>query len=254
MSDLHDTTAAALEIPDDLRINSVSAGSILSESFRMLGQNFSSTIILSALVHLPTLLLIIATGGVNPAANGLRMLGDMVLGNLVAGAVTYSVVMRLSGQPVGALKALGKGLQRFFPVIAVGMVAQILIGLGFVALIVPGFIIMCALYVVIPAIVVERPGVFGALKRSSDLTSGYKTQIMGAAFVIGFVWVVLFFILSLVTGGMSSNGLTLGYQITQWMLTMLTGAWAAAAAAVTYHDLRVGKDGVQVDELVSVFD
>jgi hypothetical protein len=39
-----------------------------------------------------------------------------------------------------------------------------------------------------------------------------------------------------------------------WVLSVVVGAWNSVAAAVTYHDLRVVKEGAGAEDLARVFD
>jgi len=104
--------------------------------------------------------------------------------------------------------------------------------------------------VAVPACVVERLGPFRSLGRSRALTKGYRWRIFG-------IWLVL----ALVSGiGSNILGLILapaGTAITVlvsmvWQASMT--AYQAISAAVIYHDLRVAKEGVDIEHIASVFD
>jgi hypothetical protein len=194
---------------------------------------------------------------------------------------SYGVVSDLRGQHASVGATLAKGLSRFFPVIGSAIIliiimivvslvmaimfamvfsgspelAMILVGCGMGAM-------YSVYYVTIPSAVMERPGVVGALGRSSELTSGRRGGV--------FALLVLIFLAKF---GM--NKVLEGIMIDQEALmedpdaiwTMLkNGIWAqmavdiifsmftAAIACVTYYLLRSEKEGTSADELAAVFD
>jgi hypothetical protein len=239
-------------------LGGISIGAILSRSLTMLWKNLPAILIVSMLVQLPSLLLLFHYSSGDAPANGLRtynaIRGSIALGlaPLAAGPVTYIVFMRLRGTPVGTLQALVVGLRRLLPTLAVSILVGLSVLVGSLFFVIPGQIAMLAFYVAVPAAVIEKPGVFGALGRSVQLTSGYRWSIFGALFLMGLVGVVLGF----VSGSVALGDYVPGRNalIVAWGVTVLTGAWGAAAAAVTYHDLRLTKDGAQTDDLARVFD
>ena len=123
--------------------------------------------------------------------------------------------------------------------------------LGTLLLIVPGIILWTMWYVAFPACVLEGIGPFEALSRSSFLTSGSRWKVLGLALVIVLIIAVPGAILQ------SVLGLTLGWSglvIGAYVGRVLGGALAAIVAAVLYHELRVAKEGVDVDRIAAVFD
>jgi hypothetical protein len=260
MSDIVGTEAILPPAPGDIgaSIRSVTAGTILSRSFDVYKKAFGSIVLLTALMHLPGLVLQLANQGVAPRDATANLLAQtvvrMLLGSVATGAVTYSVFMRLRGQTASALTALGVAFKRLLPMIGVALLAFLLMGFATLLLVVPGIIVYCMLYVAVPAVVVERPGVMGALSRSAELTKGYKMSIFLAALVL----VVMSAVLGGFIGGVGVATMILtngshAFIVAMWAVTVLTGGWMAVAAAVTYHDLRVDKDGVQVDDLAAIF-
>ncbi len=261
MSDIPGNEAVLSPLPDDAPISfrTVSVGGILSGSFGVFRQAFGQVVLLTALMRLPGLLLQLANQGASPAASmgntGAQTLLNLVLGSVATGAVTYSVFMRLRGRPASTLTALGVAFKRLLPMIGVALMAGLFMTLATFLLIIPGIIVFCMLYVAVPAVVVERTGVFGALSRSAALTKGYKWSIFGA--------MVVLLIVAMVLGGLAGGiGVVLhlflpgsyAFILVTWVVSMIVGGWMAVAAAVTYHDLRVEKDGVQIEDLARVFD
>ncbi|HEY6099658.1 MAG TPA: hypothetical protein VIW03_09525, partial [Anaeromyxobacter sp.] len=117
-------------------------------------------------------------------AFGLVWAFTIVAAVIQAGAVTFGTVRHLSGERARFLEMLRAGFRRGLPVVAVGFVLWIAVVLGMLLLFVPGLLMLVASSVAIPAAVVERPGVIGAIKRSFALTRGCRGALFAAGFVI----------------------------------------------------------------------
>ncbi len=178
----------------------------------------------------------------------------MLLFVVEAGAITHGVIQHLAGKPVSLGAMVATGLRRFFPLLAVGLLCYLMMAVGLVLLVVPGVFFATALTVAIPAVVVERPGVFGAIKRSFALTKGKRLTIFTAVLVL---LVVTFgvtlsgsFLLPLLTAPISPMiGTLVGLAVNVVFGTLL---WVAPG--VVYHDLRVAKEGVATAQLAAIFD
>jgi hypothetical protein len=233
-------------------------GAVLSRAFELLFRDFGKFFLLTALAWSPLLVF----GLVN--LDGTREPGGATVTVLVAGAllwlalsvlgqavILYGAFQQMAGRSFAIGESLSRGLSRFFPVIGVMICAGIGVAAGSVLLIVPGIILYVMWSVALPACVVEQLGPFESLSRSSDLTKGQRWQVFGIVFVIGFVnqivqGVVQFLLIALGGAVISAVGTFL------WMA--LIGTYQAIAVAVIYHDLRVLKEGIDVDRIISVFD
>ena len=98
--------------------------------------------------------------------------------------LTYGVVRHLRGGPAGFAQTFFESIRRLLPVALIAIVVGIATVVGFALLIVPGVIIGLMLWVAVPAAAVERNGL-GALRRSRELTQGYKGQLFGLALLLG---------------------------------------------------------------------
>ena len=108
-----------------------------------------------------------------------------LLNILVSAALTYGVVMELQGKRASIGACVSTGLVRFFPALGVGLLTILAVVGGCLLLVIPGIMVACALYIAMPISVIEKPGVMGALRRSRELTTGYKAQIFGLMFLLG---------------------------------------------------------------------
>jgi hypothetical protein len=102
-----------------------------------------------------------------------------------------------------------------------------------------------------PACVVEERGVWSSLGRSGQLTEGYRWKI--------FVLMSLMYAADSVVDGVIGQALSqvaggipelAGHAI--W--NGIWGAFFAILAVVTYHDLRVAREGVDTEQIAAVFE
>ena len=120
------------------------------------------------------------------------------------------------------------------PLLAVGVLFAIGVGIGFILLIVPGLYLMTIWCVVAPVTVLEHPGVFAAFGRSRELVRGYGWAVFGVILGIFFAVVLVSIIASLVASGLGS----FGRALVQWAVDTAVAPVAALAATVLYLTLR----------------
>jgi hypothetical protein len=186
----------------------------------------------------------------------------MLLNIFVSASLTYGVVMDLQGHRASIGSCVATGFARFFPVLGVAILSALAVAGGMIALIVPGIIIACMLYVATPASVLEKPGLIGALKRSRELTAGHKGGIFGLLLilgVLGFGANMLVQTVFLPNAGDPSHLEETYHRIPTYMYADLTravivGSISAVMAAVAYYYLRSEKEGTTADELAKVFE
>lgn len=230
---------------------------MIGRSFPIWLRNFVPFTILSLIVYLPLLVYAFVTfggGEVTEAAEKRYDLISTVAGRLldliVTGAVVYGVFQQVRGQPAGLVDCLRVGLTRLLPVLGVGIIVGILVALGTVALVIPGIILQLMYWVAVPVAVVERLGVVGSMKRSAQLTSGVKGTIFLILLVLFLIQFAVIF--GVVVAASASDSAAFQVLITL-LVAIPFGALTAVTNAVAYHDLRVAKEGVGIEELVRVF-
>ena len=89
-----------------------------------------------------------------------------------------------------------------------------------------------------------------SLKRSSALTKGYRWKIFGIFVIIAVVNVVAIKVLGrvLVIGGGPIPA------IGEFVWRAIIGAFSSILGTVVYHDLRVAKEGIDIERIAAVFD
>ena len=154
------------------------------------------------------------------------------------------------------------GLRRGLPVVGIGILLWVAVMAGLVLLVVPGVMLMVATSVAVPAAVVERPGVLGAIRRSLALTRGRRWPLFAAGLsIVVIMWVLAAVvqvgatvlsvaILSARRGPQMAAVLVVASQLGN----VLFSALPLVAMSVAYHDLRAEKEGVDTAALARVFE
>jgi hypothetical protein len=184
--------------------------------------------------------------------------GSLVLWVVEVGAVTYGAVRWLNGERAPLARMVGVGFRRGLPVVGTGFLVWLVTIAGFFLLLVPGVLFLVAACVAIPAAVVERPGLVGAIRRSFDLTRGSRWALFAAGLVIGVLQAVLsavvqaaFLLFAAVIPPAWAFGATMvASQVGNALFSVLP----IVAIAVCYHDLRLAKEGADTAELARVFE
>ena len=117
---------------------------------------------------------------------------------LLAPALFYALLKVIqTGSAPTVNEAYRWSLAKFPKMALAALISWILILLGLVLLVIPGIILSLAFFVVYPVAVFEKDSAIDALRRSSQLTRGYRWDILAASIVIG----LLASVIMMVVGG-----------------------------------------------------
>ena len=168
--------------------------------------------------------------------------------------LTYGTVQALRGRSVSIGDCLLQGARRLPVGIAVGFFAYIGIVLGTMLLVVPGIILFTMWAVALPANTVERTGILASLARSRELTRGRRWRVFGTIIVPVLISLVTSWLLIGIFGfglrGMASPA----FQIVSWVVHAVEQAFSVCVFATLYYYLRRDKEGVDIEQVASVFD
>jgi uncharacterized membrane protein len=236
---------------------------VFGRSFGILGRNAPIFVPLGALAALPNLLphlwrlqfqyglkpgeVVVWTNTEYP---GLQLLG-FLLSLCVEAVVVYGAFQDMRGNKVRLGESFWVGLSRILPVIVASIGVGAVMGLGVLLLVIPGLIAMAMLYVTIPVCVVERLGPFKSMDRSASLTKGYRWKVFGVALLPALVGAI---VIAVISAALRPLAESMALVIGQFLCEAFLVAYQAIVAVVTYHDLRVAKEGVDIDRIAAVFD
>jgi MFS family permease len=264
------TTATAIE-PGKIDI-----ARVIQQTFAVLGRNFVTFVVLALLLSgVPTAIigylqadnLAAAQGGnfnfgpgyfTTVAVGGLAAL---VTSAILQGALIYGTVQDMNGARPSVADSLATGLRAFLPLIGVSILFALAVALGFVLLVVPGLMIICAWCVAVPALVADRAGVLGSFRRSADLTRGNRWRIFGLLVIVWIIAVVISAVVGAVTTGASfASGadpvalLRSPVQIVgNLIINTLTAVITSTGVAVLYVELRRAREGLGSHALADIF-
>ena len=191
-----------------------------------------------------------------PVAFGLYLVVAVVNGILASSlvllpiglAVTVVAATLYQGLVVGLVKDVQDGRRDssvgdlidatwpvVLPLIGVGILAGIAIGIGFLLFVIPGLILLTIWAVIAPVIVVERSGVMDSFGRSRELVLGNGWQVFGVIFVVFLITGVVAAILGAIGTGISDSvGMRILFNL---IASTITAPIAALAAATIYFRL-----------------
>jgi len=262
--------------PGDFRV-----GQVFSRTWSVFSRNFLTFVLVSALATLPGLLMPQRTPGADPFRNlGVLAIGWLlmiVLWALVQAVLLNAAFQSMRGRRFDIAESARIGLRRFFPIVGIAIILMVLAGLGasllllmhlpvpvYIASLLVVFLMLYTVwFVATPVCVAEQLGPLDSMGRSAALTKGYRWKIFGmllllliAQFIV--VAAVVGAVAVAVTGGgflASSDAMatTVG-QVVKLAWNTIWTSFFATLIVVTYHDLRVAKEGIDTDQIAAVFD
>ena len=223
-------------------------GEILDAAFTLYRRHFSIFLTIGALCVGPGAILqvyVALAGGnvIHPWASLLYLLVAF-LGGLVASGATLRVISDLYlGNEVDVKASLAAAFSKVGPLMAAGLATGILVGLGFLLLFIPGVIAWSG-YALAPQVVILEgvPSGTAALPRSWELTKGYRMKVLAVTIVISFLlWIPLV--------ALNATLPTPAGEVLGVLASLLISPIYHSALTLLYYDLRVRKEGFDLELL-----
>ncbi len=241
----------------------LSVGEILDVSFTLYRRHFATlgtvAVVCSGLPVLMSLY-IEASGGVlqNLTLTLVYYVVFTVLSSVATAATVFVVSASYLGQPLKAGGALKRATPLLGRLIVCSLLLAIVVGFGFLFFMIPGIVLLSGLVLAFPSLVLE-PGSSptGALSRSWSLTRGSRWRILGLLVTL----LILLYVPIIALGAIATVILPAGPSgsITPGVLTlavvgvlqMLLYPLLYCVLTVAYYDLRVRKEGFDLEVLAS---
>jgi hypothetical protein len=214
-------------------------GRVFERIFQIYREQFTLLIPAALLLFIPVAILnglLLTSGGV------LVGLATTAIGLIATywyqGMVVEAVVDILDGRRDHTVGSLFSSTTPFIGrLIGAGLLATLIIVIGFILIIVPGLIALTFLAVVAPAVVIDRLGVTDALRRSRELVSGNAWRVFGVIVVLFLLTAVVSGIVNSI-GGSASDDSFVGFAVADLIVRVLLTPLSAIAATVIFVELR----------------
>jgi hypothetical protein len=214
-------------------------GRVFERIFAIYREQFTLLIPAALVLFVPVAILngiVLESGGV--AAALVTALIAVVATYWYQGMVVEAVRDILDGRRDHTVGSLFSSATPFIaPLFAAGVLAGIAVAIGLVLLIVPGLFLLTIWAVVVPVIVIERTGVFGAFGRSRELVRGSGWQVFGVIVVLFLLQAVVSGILNAI-GSSASDDSFWGYALADLIARVFIVPLSAIAATVMFVELR----------------
>lgn len=245
----------------------IDSGRIMSQGFEALGRNFPAFLGVSlALSGVPSFAIQywvmgeVMAGGSMPDSWALWWLGTLlaswVLAALLQGILVRESVLYLAGRSPDLGASIAAGLKLFLPIFVISLLVAVGMSIGLVLAIVPGIIVYIMMIAAVPALVEERRGILGSMRRSYQLTRGSYLAI----FVLLVIYAMFAALVSAIFGllfGVRNFGWDyadpLLSAIATGLVSTVTAMIGAVMIASLYIELRTVKEGASADDLATIF-
>jgi glycerophosphoryl diester phosphodiesterase family protein len=201
-------------------------------------------------------------------ATALGLLGALILLPISVGAVYRAVADVALGRPATIGSVLRETLARYwqllgliglvFVIALVWFIAEII---GFVLLVIPGLVVFCAMIylairwsLTLAAMMAEDIGPIQGMSRSWNLVKSQWWRTFGILVIVGIMQLIityaLFILFGIVAALFTSGDFQLALvSIGGTLLSALVSPITAIAVILLYFDLRVRKEGLDLDQL-----
>ncbi len=243
----------------------VTIGSLIQRSFLIFRSGFVSFATLALICYSPILLWQHLAPETGPPGTDLRsflatgpgfvlVIANVVVIPVASAAVVLSVFLGLRGRPATIGQCLSVAATRGPEILGLAILNMLAVGLGFLLCITPGVILACGFFIAGPALIIEKLNPIAAMRRSWQLTDGYKLAIFILTLAIGVIQfgvsmasTTAFGAEAVGTGTFGSEEATaIGFglpELLDGLVTIVFIAFNAVVAAVVYHDLRSFREG-----------
>jgi hypothetical protein len=256
-------------------------GEVLDRTFTLYREHFLLFAGITALPYLVTLLfkfglLLVQRGGVSgttPNFQSPGMIGGIIAGAFgsffllylmigVAQTATVSAVSDLYlGRPTSVRDAYAQAKGSILIVFAVMIMSFLATVVGSIFLIIPGIYLACRLAVSVPVAIVEKESPVASMERSMELTKGNAGQMFLLLLLVGVVgWVVAALLQAPVmyfafTAAMAKHQVSFGVStysyLAEYVSQVVVGPIGTISAALMYYNLRVKKEGFDIQHLMN---
>lgn len=250
-------------------IKELSLGGVLDQAVAIVKNHLGSLLAIGAILMLPTLLPTTllqanAEAKLGPATNLEQMiqnqaiaqaelakygplliilsLASMVLMTVANAALVTGVASAYLGKSVSVGQTIASAFGRFFPLIWTWILVGIVVGIGFLLLIIPGILFALWYSLATQVVVIEKINGFAAMKRSKAVIKGH----IGQYFVLMFLLAIIGFLLGAGAGLIPQPHLK---AIATCVIQVVATIISSAAIVVFYFSCRCANENYDLQLL-----
>ena len=267
----------------ELMLRPLGVGEIIDHSFAIYRRQFGALVTITLSANAIPLLLMVylfTSGGIleRPMLYVGVLLLTVVLGALATAATVFLVSETYLGNSISGGVAISRATKYLWRLILLTMMLSLVVGLGVIIFVLPGIlaaspallalsiipafvtalVIFTGLLVSTQALILEDASPSAALSRSWQLTRGFRWKMLGLVIVVGIIIAIPSLAISFLRGGsmaMRSMGefstSDIVWEIAAQFVSTLIYPLLYCALTVAYYDLRVRKEGFDLELLES---
>jgi Membrane domain of glycerophosphoryl diester phosphodiesterase len=211
--------------------------SALVTTFTLVRDNFAAFFAVALLFNAPSLIIGFVDDGF-----ALALVVGIVAHILLTVCLTVGAIQAMAGaRPSFTLLVQQIKRPDLGKLLALGIAQNVVIMLGLMAFIVPGLYVLSLWMVAMPALIVERSTVGGALDRSAALTRERRWLVLGIFVLVAIPAILVVEILGALTG----------IAIVTWLLEAALSTVLVSLTVVFYALLRGEKEGVKPQQIAA---
>jgi hypothetical protein len=258
----------------------MSVGGVLDQAFRLYRENFVRFLAIVAIIQVPLYLLLMVwavamqAGMVRVQEEGTAeeaqaiVLGISMIGLLlyvpltVVGQqlTTAALVKSISESYLGREASVGQSYRFVLPkalsLIGAALLVALIAGVGYLLCVVPGVIFALWFSLTAPSIVIENRGATAGMSRSKDLVSGNLGRVFLVFLIVFLISAAFSFVfgaagqfLAMTVLADKRLALVAIQQLLEMIPAILVMPIGAAASVLLYYDLRIRKEGFDLELL-----
>ncbi|HTB36718.1 MAG TPA: glycerophosphoryl diester phosphodiesterase membrane domain-containing protein [Reyranella sp.] len=209
----------------------------LVTTFTLVRDNFAAFFAVALLFNAPSLIIGFVDDGF-----ALALVVGIVAHILLTVCLTVGAIQAMAGaRPSFTLLVQQIKRPDLGKLLALGIAQNVVIMLGLMAFIVPGLYVLSLWMVAMPALIVERSTVGGALDRSAALTRERRWLVLGIFVLVAIPAILVVEILGALTG----------IAIVTWLLEAALSTVLVSLTVVFYALLRGEKEGVKPQQIAA---
>ena len=226
------------------------ATEIIDAAIEVYRRNPIHFLLLAAIVRVPWLIVQIVflaphEGDPDAIVTSLLIsLGTMISTFIMEGFVVFMAAELYLGRETDAFETFRRVGPRILAVFLASLMQSLAIGAGLILFLFPAVWVTAVLFAVMPAVVIEGKGVFGAFDRSEKLSSGEKGHILSAIGLVVLIRIILEVGILVIASAIPMTELR---YVAITAASMVVYPLYGISTALIYYDIRIRKEGFDIE-------